>query len=265
MDALKQKVKELLTSGEITGFLGMRKIHGSSYPYLFTSPDEEILSTLTVDEVRYPLTKIILDIIRKYRDVKLGVMVRGCDERALFELYKNHQIDLQKVLTLGVSCSEELIEKCECSSPNPTNLILGVISEVKTLKLSLERFESMSREERYQYWMYQFGKCLKCYGCRNICPLCFCEVCTLEDSNLISRGMIPPEVPNFHLVRAFHMAGRCIDCGLCEEACPALIPLRTLYKKVREIMKRQLDYLPGEDRDTLPPLQLLGDGSFEIS
>jgi Fe-S oxidoreductase len=61
------------------------------------------------------------------------------------------------------------------------------------------------------------------------------------------------------------MAGRCIDCGLCEEACPVAIPLRTLYRKVREIVKEHFDFLPGEERDGTSPIQTLGDGSFEIT
>jgi Na+-translocating ferredoxin:NAD+ oxidoreductase RnfC subunit len=60
------------------------------------------------------------------------------------------------------------------------------------------------------------------------------------------------------------MAGRCVDCGLCEEACPMDIPLRTLYRRVREVVKELMDYLPGADRDKVPPLQILGDGLFEI-
>ncbi|MFQ5842549.1 MAG: 4Fe-4S ferredoxin, partial [Thermodesulfobacteriota bacterium] len=54
------------------------------------------------------------------------------------------------------------------------------------------------------------------------------------------------------------------DCGLCEEACPADIPLRTLYRKVRETVKNLFGYLPGESTEDLPPLEVLGEGTFEI-
>jgi len=265
VDELRSKVEELLKSGEIAGFLGMRLVHQHPYPHLFTLKDIDLLSTLTIGDVRYPLAKIILDIARAYRDAKLGIMVRGCDESALFELFKNFQLDPEKVVALGVACPAEQGEKCQCPRPNPLNIIAGEKREVVADRSDLKKIEEMGENERYQYWMSQFGKCIKCYGCRNICPVCFCEVCTLEHESLIQRGEIPPEVPNFHLVRAFHMAGRCVDCGLCEEACPARIPLRTLYRKVREIVKTHFDYLPGQDSESVPPLQLLGDGSFEIS
>lgn len=265
MEALRQKVQDLLKSGEIAGFLGIRLIHQNPYPYLFTAKDSDLISNLIIGDVRYPLAKVILDIARKYRDARLGIMVRGCDESALFELYKNYQLDPEKIVALGVTCPVEQVELCKCPRPNPTNIVSGESREAKKGRANLEKIETMGEKERYRYWMGQFGKCMKCYGCRNICPVCFCEVCTLEHESLIKRGEIPPEVPNFHLVRAFHMAGRCVDCGLCEEACPAGIPLRTLYQKVREIIKTYFGYLPGEDRESVPPLQEIGDGSFEIS
>jgi len=112
-------------------------------------------------------------------------------------------------------------------------------------RLPLDTIETYPGHERFSRWMYEFQKCLKCYGCRNICPVCFCEECSLEHKDLIGTGKIPPDVPIFHLVRAVHMAGRCIDCGLCEDACPVDIPLRLLYRKVNALCGELFDYEPG--------------------
>jgi predicted molibdopterin-dependent oxidoreductase YjgC len=87
--------------------------------------------------------------------------------------------------------------------------------------------------------------------------MCFCKECALEDDNLVATGDIPPEIPVFHLTRAIHMVGRCIDCGLCNEACPADIPLRTLYKKVADIIDDQFQYRPGYTEGK-SPLNMLG-------
>ena len=73
-----------------------------------------------------------------------------------------------------------------------------------------------------------------------------------------SGGNLPPENPMFHLTRAVHMAGRCIDCNLCTEVCPADIPLRTLYKKVAEIVKDEFGYVTGEPGEGKSPLNILG-------
>jgi Na+-translocating ferredoxin:NAD+ oxidoreductase RnfC subunit len=54
------------------------------------------------------------------------------------------------------------------------------------------------------------------------------------------------------------MGGRCIDCGLCEEVCPARIPLRSLYKEVNKLVEEVFDYKPGAD-DGKSPFTFLGD------
>ena len=69
---------------------------------------------------------------------------------------------------------------------------------------------------------------------------------------------MPPEVPIFHMLRAVHMAGRCIDCGLCEEACPVDIPLRLLYRMTNEIVKDLFDYEAGTSRNQ-SPFSVLGE------
>jgi formate dehydrogenase (coenzyme F420) beta subunit len=80
----------------------------------------------------------------------------------------------------------------------------------------------------------------------------------LENPHLVEPGVIPPEFPSFHIIRALDMTGRCIDCGLCEEACPADIPLRSLYRKMQEIMEDKLEYRAGESSEEKSPLSFLG-------
>lgn len=265
MDGLEKAteiISDLLVKDKIAGFLALRMVNGHPIPYLFTRSEE--LGELYMGEVRFPLTKILTMLARKYPDNTFGVLARACDERSLIELYKNQQLDPEKVTFVGVACSGELAERCECFRPYPSRIDIGEKVERQGDSAGVGEIEALPEEERYRYWMGEFTKCIKCYGCRNICPVCFCTTCTLEDHNLVHLGGMPPQMPIFHLVRAMHMADRCIDCGLCEEACPADIPLRTLYRKVRETVKSLFGYVPGENVEDLPPLETLGDGTFEI-
>ena len=92
-------------------------------------------------------------------------------------------------------------------------------------------------------------KCIKCYSCREVCPLCVCKHCELEDSKWVKPGEIPPDYPIFHIIRAYHLAGKCVGCGECEKACPMDIPLRALQDLLRnEPSDRVFEIIPGLSR-----------------
>jgi len=259
LNEVKDKVKQLLESGEISGFIGLMERNGQVAPHLFRSVDE--LEHLTLGDrnapgdARYPLDKILITLTRSYPDQTFGILVRGCDERGLKALFTWNQVKRKQVVQVGIACPEELAAKCECIQPYPDEPVAGEKVEGKSFA-SVDEVEEMDREERLAYWLKEFDKCVKCYGCRDICPVCFCNECSLEDRQLVKTYSLPPENPIFHLTRAVHMAGRCIDCGLCEEACPADIPLRTLYKKVAEIMEEEFDYRTGFTTESKPPLNV---------
>lgn len=263
MEKTRENIKRVLEEGAVCGILGLRLSSGHPVPYLFNSPAS--LKDWVVDETnRYPLTKILVEIARKHPNEVIGIVVRGCEERSLIELFKNHQLHSEKVRSIGIVCSEELAKRCRCDRPYPSQAEEGESAKPMEDLSDLAEVESLPEEERFHYWMKEFGKCIKCYGCRNICPACFCPTCTLEDPSLIKPGGMPPEIPLFHLHKAFHMADRCIDCGLCEEVCPMGIPVRRLYRKVRKSVKDLFHYIPGEDKDLKGPLEFLGDGTYEL-
>jgi formate dehydrogenase subunit beta len=125
--------------------------------------------------------------------------------------------------------------------------------------------EQMSSDERFSYWFGQFSKCIKCYGCRDACPICYCKDCFLEaDRGFISPGEVPPDVM-FPMIRITHVMDSCVNCGQCQDACTMELPLSRLIfllsKKVDAIFK----YEPGMDVTKLPPLKTVTDEELSLS
>lgn len=255
-DAIKERVKELLSTGEIKGFLALKNENGHIKPHLYVSPDEidqlSIGDGETAGDARYPLAKILTMFLQNHSGERFGILVRGCDQRALKALTAWNQISLEQVVTIGVACPEERAQACACALPYPDEWLEGEQVEPKDPRPV--GWEEKTLLQRSQDWITEFAKCIKCYGCRNICPMCFCKECSLESEDVVTKGEIPPDLPMFHLVRALHMIGRCVDCGLCEEACPASIPLRALYKKVNDIVETRFQFRSGIDQTEQSPL-----------
>lgn len=262
---VQERVKALLDSGEIAGFLGLKEAGGHIGPHLFI-PEENGLEGLVLGDwkepgdARYSLNKQLIHLARAYPDQTFGVLVRGCDERGLKSLYVWNQLSPEKVVPVGIACPPELAKACECSKPYPDALVAGEKGE-GCAQETMKQVEALGLADRFGYWQKEFDRCIKCYGCRDVCPMCFCKECSLEDPDLVNTGDVPPDNPTFHLTRAVHMAGRCIDCGLCNEVCPVGIPLRTLYKKVADIIDEEFGYRTGQDADEKSPLNILAGAS----
>ena len=40
--------------------------------------------------------------------------------------------------------------------------------------------DGLSPAERMAFWAKQFDRCVKCYACRQVCPMCYCERCIVD-------------------------------------------------------------------------------------
>jgi formate dehydrogenase subunit beta len=260
---VKEHVKALLQEGAIGAFVGLKDQDGNIAPHIYEKPEElddgfSIGDRGAPGDSRYPLARILMTASSRYPDTVFGVLLRGCDERALNELLRwNQASGSDKIVRIGIACPTELAQKHECRKPYPDEFVAGEKAE-PVANATVADIMARDLPARLSYWAEEFNRCIKCYGCRDVCPVCFCNVCTLEEDSLIRTGDLPPENPMFHLTRAVHMAGRCIDCNLCTEVCPAEIPLRTLYKKVAEIVRDEFGYVTGELGEGKSPLNILG-------
>ena len=122
----------------------------------------------------------------------------------------------------------------------------------------VEKLENMTADERFAFWRGELSRCIRCNACRNVCPACTCEQCVFDNPNsgIAQKAADDSFEENmFHIIRAFHVAGRCTDCGECSRVCPEHIPLHLLNRKfIKDIDSLYGEYQAGEDTEVKHPL-----------
>lgn len=122
----------------------------------------------------------------------------------------------------------------------------------------VEKLEAMTEEERFAFWREQLSKCIRCNACRNVCPACSCLKCVFDNpaSGISAKANDDKfEEQLFHVIRAFHVSGRCTDCGECSRVCPQNIPLHLLNRKfIKDIDNFYGEYQAGETSEGKTPL-----------
>lgn len=322
LEDLKKEAKAVLTDEKVKYIIGYGKSTNGLMPVpVFIKKPEDVDKLVWDPTCIYNLTRFLLDekqrkAREKHPDEKpVGLIVKGCDSRALVVLLQEKLINRENVYVIGVSCenagvvdekklakklkdkkieriefdekdnivvttkdgktkipaSEILAERCvECKANFP--VIYDVFLGEKTKRQSdnpfhsIEKIESLSKEERWKFWKEQLSKCVRCYACRSVCPMCYCDECVVDTINFavtadttaeekaqkikwLEKSPVLSENFVYHFIRAIHLAGRCIDCAECERVCPLDIPIRFLNKKLEKAAKELFDYDAGFNSD----------------
>ncbi|NIU01015.1 MAG: coenzyme F420 hydrogenase, partial [Nitrosopumilaceae archaeon] len=55
----------------------------------------------------------------------------------------------------------------------------------------VREFEEKTLSEKWEYWKKHFENCIRCYACREACPLCYCKTCMADllDPQWIRRSV----------------------------------------------------------------------------
>jgi len=271
-EAIQSEARRILSGGSVSAVVGYAAARrkGSAQPAVITEADDTgklIFSPACVNNLAVYLTKAKKEIPKSG---KIGIVVKGCDLKALVGLMGESQLKREELYLIGVPCvgvltsiiqpdtaltSGTIAQKCsECGErlPQGCDYIPPVTSPItpeleKKYAAEITRLEAMTPAERWAYWKEQFKKCIKCYACRQVCPFCFCEQCLCDRNKPQMVETTPRPAGNFawHIVRAMHLAGRCAGCAECERVCPMDIPLNLLNRKMAKELKELYDHEAG--------------------
>jgi formate dehydrogenase subunit beta len=375
--AVTSLLKFALESKKVDAVVGVKARDGNRYdgiPVLITDPKELIETAGSLHCTSPNIARFLKEYLDGASSMMIAVVAKSCDAKAIIELAKRNQINLDNLLVIGLNCTgtlpsakaktmikdefevepsdvisediedneliirlkdgsekkkslAELEEKgygrrencrrCETNIPVMADIACGkwgttdkkstfieVCSEkgsqfiedaIEAGYIKVEQpsgaaidtrkkkdqaarelaqqwqekdfasLEKMSNDERFNYWFEQFSYCIKCYGCRDACPICYCKDCILEaDRSFVPPGEIPPNML-FPMVRITHVMDSCVNCGQCQDACPMELPLSRLIfllsKKIGAIFK----YEPGMDVTEMPPLRTVTDQELSLS
>ena len=122
----------------------------------------------------------------------------------------------------------------------------------------VEAIENMTPEQKFEFFKSELSKCIRCNACRNVCPDCSCRKCVFDSTKFDSAqkaNVDEFEEKMFHIIRAFHVAGRCTDCGECSRVCPQGIPLHLFNRKfIKDINAYYGEYQAGNNAEDETPL-----------
>ncbi|MFO7560455.1 MAG: 4Fe-4S dicluster domain-containing protein [Desulfobacterales bacterium] len=219
------------------------------------------------------VTHIIENKISREQLKIIGVPCKGMVDRrkviAAFDKEITEVIEEEGKITVKGSGFQETLAKADvlqdncaiCIHRNPVihdELVADPVEEQKDIDRyeDVRNVEAMSPEEKWRYFDDLLATCIRCYACRNACPLCYCPTCFVDESKpqWVGKTLDTIDTRTFHFLRAYHCAGRCTDCGACVRACPMGIDVRAFTKKLEKDVFELYGWEAGLSLDARPPL-----------
>lgn len=269
IQTIREKARELLQTKKVECVIGWeRATDGIGARPLFVYDIKDVDRLIFDQTCVHNLSRYLRD----RRDRPTAIVAKPCDARGINMLLNEQQLDRNKLFIIGVVC-QGVVERCwgqnearqqaRCQwcrqhVPPVYDFLAGEKPPGESPTPSfpdIAEFEKKSPEERQAFWEEQYRVCIRCNACRHSCPGCYCQECFAEnlDPTWIGIRIAPAENQIWNLIRAFHLSGRCVDCGACEQACPVNIPLMLLNRKLQKDGIDFFGFEPGLNAEATPP------------
>ncbi|MCU0661389.1 MAG: 4Fe-4S dicluster domain-containing protein [Myxococcota bacterium] len=277
MNELRQLARKLLADKTVGVVIGYEEGQGAvTRPSFATSPEQAeklVFDARCVQNLASYLSP------RRSTVRSLGkpaVVVKACDAKALAGLIREAQVKREDVVVISVACggvladprsgkalSEAMVaDRCRDCDGAHTSLADHKVGQAKApafgspkVDARLAELQAMTAPQRFAFFKSVFSECTRCNVCREVCPMCFCARCMADKSEPQWIESSPHLRGNFawHMLRAMHLAGRCVGCNECERACPAGIPLSLITRKMQKVVSERFGYSPSDDPNVPAP------------
>ena len=264
---MKQMAKDMLDKGTANCVIAWRKGDFPEYPEpsFFTKADDVEQNMVYNKHCSSNLSKYIIKANKEYE--KTLIFLKPCDSFSYNQLLKEHLVDKNKTRAIGICCEGDVNELCKTCTKH-THVIEAVLGNNEDMPREttdknarfegVKEIEEMPADARYDFWRAQLSKCMRCNACRQGCPVCNCKKCVFDSGQYDTQQKANSssfEEQMFHVIRAFHVAGRCTDCGQCARACPQDIRLELFNRKyIKDINELYGEHQAGADVDESGPL-----------
>jgi formate dehydrogenase subunit beta len=292
VSTLRATAKALLEAGDVGCVIGYEVgPRGRTRPTFVTDPDD--VDRLVWDQTcTHNLARYLPGRLTRGKPgqdpLRVGVVVKPCDSRAIHVQLAESQYGRDQVHVIGVVCDgiiegagtlsgdalqdasrglQARCQRCQERAPFLADIRIGEPPETVPAPpdewgADLARLDGMTPAERAAFWLTEFDRCIRCYACRQACPMCNCPTCLYErdDSTWVGMGIRLDEKRAFHLGRAYHLAARCIGCDECERACPMDIPISLLNRVLARQVQSSFGFRPGLAPIPGPLVTVIGEG-----
>jgi formate dehydrogenase (coenzyme F420) beta subunit len=279
---LREIVKALFIDDKIDIVIGFRagSLPETSRPFFArkaADAEQLVWNSHCVNNLAVYLPKLFEKPQRLPKDFKLpriGIIAKACDARSVSGLIKEKQVPKENIVIIGMPCegmknapkygskkNSEVNRACaECVSPEVKNADILIKGQsrppVKKAYDRIKKFASKPPQQRWNAFLEEISKCIRCNACREACPNCYCKVCFADQRkpSWIAPGNELSDIALFHMGRMFHQAGRCVECDACVNACPMGIDLRLFTQKIASDALELFGCAPGVSGDEMPAL-----------
>jgi len=251
MNEMIKKVTQLLNDKTIDVFIGYGKGSAGRIRTIFVRTADQVENLVFNEACTQNLAGYLLKHEVKHLG-KLGILANVAALRSIMQLASEFQVKDGEVLALYANPDGSVTQFDDFHSVEEYLLTtdIGITSEEQE---RIAKLEAMTVGERWDFWNKEFEKCIKCYACRAACPMCYCHRCTTDVNQPQWIPVASHERGNldYHLMRAMHLAGRCVNCGECAKACPMDIPLNLLTYQLISPIKVTFGAMAGMKADAV--------------